>query len=168
MIPVFELHIRPLFRTTDREHMMFAVDLWDYDSVVAHADDILDRVKINMPPGAEGGPWPDEWVTLFQRWTETGHRRLTLGTATYTLKRTATAVTLTATGTYPAAGVHGWLQVESETDTTKTFVFFLQDPDDPDPGAAQPFTLKERFAATDTRSVFVHDSAGTQEVVAPA
>ena len=34
--PVFELHIRPLFRLLDRQHMLRVtdgMDLWDYDVV---------------------------------------------------------------------------------------------------------------------------------------
>jgi hypothetical protein len=39
--PVFELHIRPLFRLLDRQHMLFKLDLWDYDAVKAHSAEIL-------------------------------------------------------------------------------------------------------------------------------
>jgi hypothetical protein len=35
-IPVFELHILPMIRAIDREHMRFAFDLWDYDQLVQH------------------------------------------------------------------------------------------------------------------------------------
>jgi hypothetical protein len=162
--PLFELHIRPLFRATDREHMIFAVDLWDYDKVVAQSDEILARLESDMPPTATGGPWPDEWVELFRRWTTTGHRRLELGTGQYAVSATPTVVTLTATGTYPAAGYRGWLQIETETDASKTYVLYLEPPEAPAAGSAGTFNLKERYRATDTRSVFVHDSAGVQQV----
>ncbi|MFG3055870.1 hypothetical protein ACGFZP_33655 [Kitasatospora sp. NPDC048239] len=163
--PVFELHIRPMFRATDREHMAFAVDLWDFDSVVENADDILARVDgAGMPPDADGGPWPEEWIALFRRWHESGHKRLQTGTATFTLTRTDSAVTVTATGTFPAAGFTGWLQLESETDSAKTYVLYLEPPDAPVAGTPAAFTLKERYHPTDTRLVFAHDSSGVQQL----
>jgi hypothetical protein len=89
--PVFELHIKPMFRLLDRQHMLHLVvgpglDLWDYDVVKAHSASILQRVKGDslkqeMPTVRTGGPWPSEWVSLFDRWIQEGFRRLTLGTA---------------------------------------------------------------------------------------
>jgi hypothetical protein len=50
----------------------FGVDLGTYDGVKANAGDILERVKARdaqmMPPQEDGGPWPDEWIALFERW----------------------------------------------------------------------------------------------------
>jgi len=67
----FKLHIRPLFSEMDVQHMSGAFDLSKYEDVVAHAAGILDRLKgvggAVMPPKPEG-PWPDEWIALFQRW----------------------------------------------------------------------------------------------------
>lgn len=68
--PVFELHIRPLFRMTDHEHMRVQVDLWDYDQVTNNAERILGHLKAEddrplMPPLGSGGPWPEEWVRLY-------------------------------------------------------------------------------------------------------
>ncbi|MFJ3791598.1 hypothetical protein [Kitasatospora sp. NPDC090091] len=163
--PVYELHIRPMFRATDREHMAFSLDLWDFDSVVANADLVLERIDGGgMPPDDHAGPWPDEWVALFRRWHETGHKRLQVGTAAFTLARTASAVTITATGTFPAAGFEGWLQLESETDTARTYVLYYEAPDSPAAGTPESFTRKERYDATDTRTVFVRDSAGVHEL----
>lgn len=78
--PVFELHIRPMFRLLDREHMTTLVtppiDLWNLDAVWAERDDILMRLRgegsQNMPGTQVGGPWPDEWIALFERWVATG------------------------------------------------------------------------------------------------
>jgi hypothetical protein len=162
--PVYELHIRPMFRATDREHMSFAVDLFDYDAVVAHADEILTRLEADMPPIATGGPWPDEWIGLFKRWNESGRKRLQLGTAQFAFTATASVVSITATGTFPAAGFRGWLQLESETDTAKTYVLFFEPPDTPVEGEPETFNLRERYRAADTRSVFVHDSTGVQQL----
>src|SRR5204862_8148384 len=77
--PVFELHIRPMFRLLDREHMNTFVtppiDLWDLDAVWKNRVAIHDRLSadgLRNMPGALGGPWPTEWVTLFERWVATG------------------------------------------------------------------------------------------------
>ncbi|MFI9615886.1 hypothetical protein ACIHCM_30115 [Streptomyces sp. NPDC052023] len=159
--PVYELHIRPMFRATDRAHMAAAMNLWTYEDVVAHADEILDRLEAaNMPPASSGGPWPQEWIDLFRRWKDSGLKRLQLGTAQFTVARSDSEVTVRATGTFPAAGFTGWLQLESETDTAKTYVLYFEPPDAPAAGTAGDFEFTERYAPSDTRAVFVHDSTG--------
>jgi hypothetical protein len=99
-----------------------------------------------------------------RRWLESGRKRLEPGTAQFAFNQTATAVTITATGTFPAAGYEGWLQLESETGTAKTYVLYFEPPDAPDAAAGETFSLRERYRATDARSVFVHDSAGVQQL----
>jgi hypothetical protein len=85
--PVFELHIRPLFRLLDRQHMLRIrpeLDLWDYDAVKTFAPRIVQKVggaNPTMPTPDTGGPWPSEWVNLFSRWADGGFKRLSLGTA---------------------------------------------------------------------------------------
>jgi truncated hemoglobin YjbI/CDGSH-type Zn-finger protein len=66
----FEQHIKPLFRERDRKSMTFAFDLWSYDDVRQNAAGILDRLKDGTMPC--DGAWPDEWVAVFRRWTESG------------------------------------------------------------------------------------------------
>jgi hypothetical protein len=72
----YALHIKPLFTTVDVEHMApFGIDLGTYEGVVANAPDILSRLKHPsrpMPPKSDGGPWPDEWIALFERWMNEG------------------------------------------------------------------------------------------------
>lgn len=90
--PIFELHIRPLFRLLDRQHMLRVrqdLDLWDYDAVKKHSARILHKVKgpigeadgLKMPTEKTGGAWPSEWVSLFERWIQGGFKRLSLGKA---------------------------------------------------------------------------------------
>lgn len=71
----FDLHIKPLFRPDpDVDHMLNQVgmDLTSYDVVKDYADAILERLTATdntmMPPAADGGPWPNEWIDLFRRW----------------------------------------------------------------------------------------------------
>lgn len=158
--PVYELHIRPMFRATDRDHMSVAMDLWTYEDVVAHADHILDRLEADMPPASLGGLWPQEWIDLFRRWKDSGLKRLEFGTAQFTVTRSASAVTVKATGTFPAAGFAGWLQLESETDTAKTYVLYFEPPDAPTAGTAEEFEFTERYSPSDNRALFIHDSTG--------
>jgi hypothetical protein len=76
----FKLHIRPLFRDLDVEHMAglgpFSIDLTQHAVVKAKAKKILTRLKNEqdpMPPVSDDGPWPDEWIALFERWIAEGH-----------------------------------------------------------------------------------------------
>src|SRR5262249_47338871 len=66
----FEVHVRPLFRHTDRQSMLFAFDLWAYPDVVRHAGEILRRLDNGSMPC--DGAWPREKVDMFRRWVEAG------------------------------------------------------------------------------------------------
>ena len=69
-MPSFEQDIKPLFREYDRDNMTYSFDLWSYDDVRDHADDILDRLEEgDMPPDR---PWPDEHIALFRSWMDDG------------------------------------------------------------------------------------------------
>lgn len=161
---MFELHILPLIRATDREHMQFAYDLWDYDQLVKHADDFATRVATDMPPVGIGGPWPEEWVALFRRWMTMGFKRLELGAAAYSLNRTATVVTVRATGSYPDAGYNGWLQLEWQSNIAKQYVLYFEAPDTAVHGRPGSFDVRERYRVTDTRSVSIRDRTGIQQL----
>jgi hypothetical protein len=66
----YEKHIRQLFRERDRRSMSFAFDLWSYEDVRRHADDILERVRTGSMPCDRA--WPQDWVDVFSRWVEGG------------------------------------------------------------------------------------------------
>jgi hypothetical protein len=66
----FAEHIKPLFRSSDREAMTFAFDLWDVDDVRSNADAILSRLREGTMPCDEG--WSSDEVELFARWIVTG------------------------------------------------------------------------------------------------
>jgi hypothetical protein len=168
--PRFELHIRPLFRALDREHMRSMLDLWRYEDVAGHVDSILSRVAVDMPTLSTGGPWPEEWVTLLRRWRDEGLKRLELGVATYSLSRVGARFLLTAQGGYPAGGYRGWLELEEGSATERRYTLYFDAPDTADGNPGQLFTFRERYAATDPRKVVVRDSSGDHEVneVAPA
>ena len=66
----YDKHIKPLFRSQDRQSMTFAFDLWSYDDVCEHADAILARLRDGSMPC--DGTWPAEKIDVFQRWVEAG------------------------------------------------------------------------------------------------
>lgn len=165
----FELHIRPLFRALDREHMLSMFDLWSYEDICHHVDSILSRVAADMPTRSTGGPWPDEWVALLRRWRDEGLKRLELGVATYSLSRVGTKLILTAQGSYPAGGYRGWLELDENNTTERRYTLYFDAPDVADGNPAQSFTMRERYAAADSRKVVIRDSSGDHEInqVAP-
>jgi CDGSH-type Zn-finger protein/truncated hemoglobin YjbI len=69
----FETNIKPLFRERDRQSMQFAFDLWSYDDVAAHANEILDRLNAGTMPC--DGPWPNEQVEVYKNWIDAGKPR---------------------------------------------------------------------------------------------
>jgi hypothetical protein len=66
----FATDIKPLFRQQDRESMMFAFDLWNYQDVVDGAQAILARLLAGDMP-CDGG-WPTAQVQAFQGWLDAG------------------------------------------------------------------------------------------------
>lgn len=68
--PGFAKDIKPLFREDDKEAMDFIFDLWDYNDVRDHAEDILERLEDGTMPC--DGEWPPEQIELFRHWIEGG------------------------------------------------------------------------------------------------
>ena len=72
-IPRWEIHIRPMFNMMDADHMGY---LYDVDRVWTKRRGILTRLKAgSMPPVTEHGPWPEEWIALFERWVTEGETK---------------------------------------------------------------------------------------------
>jgi hypothetical protein len=66
----FAKDIKPLFRSTDRDSMTFAFDLWDVNDVRSNADAILERLEEGTMP-CDGG-WSSDQVKLFGMWIAAG------------------------------------------------------------------------------------------------
>jgi hypothetical protein len=66
----FERDIKPLFRTKDRESMLQAFDLFDYEDVVEHANDIVGSLRSGKMPC--DGAWADSQVDKLQHWIDQG------------------------------------------------------------------------------------------------
>jgi CDGSH-type Zn-finger protein/truncated hemoglobin YjbI len=67
----FAAHIKSLFRASDRKSMSFVFDLWSFDDVRKHAEQIAQRLRDGTMPC--DGAWPKEKVDVFQRWIDTGY-----------------------------------------------------------------------------------------------
>ena len=68
--PSFQQDVQPLFREQDRNAMTFAFDLWSYEDVSKHADDILRVVATGYMPC--DSRWDEKRVELFRSWVEGG------------------------------------------------------------------------------------------------
>ena len=66
----FERDIKPLFRTKDRDSMLHAFDLFDYDDVVENADAIVGSLRSGQMPC--DGAWPESQVEKLQQWIDAG------------------------------------------------------------------------------------------------
>ena len=66
----FEQDIKPLFRQKDRDSMLAAFDLFDYDDVVEKADAIVGSLRSGKMPC--DGAWPAEQVDKLQQWIDAG------------------------------------------------------------------------------------------------
>jgi hypothetical protein len=66
----FERDIKPLFRSKDRDSMLQAFDLFDYDDVVERANDIVASLRGGQMPC--DGAWPAADVDKLQQWIDEG------------------------------------------------------------------------------------------------
>jgi hypothetical protein len=181
--PVFELHIRPMFRLLDREHMTTlvtpAIDLWDLDAVWAMRKVILGRLRAdglqNMPGEQTGGPWPAEWITLFERWVATGsdtesghHLVLVKPDGLYSVRAlTGNQCLLEATVTAPTDGCLVWFGLDSVSSGQRDYTLYLEPAFPSQPADPMQVEVSETFAKGDVTKVVIHDANGTQEVPIP-
>ncbi len=181
--PVFELHIRPLFRLLDRAHMLSQVapgiDLWDLDTVWTAREAILTRLRgegsQNMPGLPVGGPWPAEWIALFERWIATGsdtapghHLVLAKPDRAYELKNLGgDRRRLSAMVTAPTEGCRVWFELDTVTTGRRDYTVWLEPafPDRPsDPTAVR---ATEHLLRSEVQRVTVRDADGTHDLVVP-
>jgi hypothetical protein len=62
--------LRELFRSEDVEAMRFVFDLWSYEDVREHAEEIHERLAEGTMPC--DSPWPENNVRRFRRWIDGG------------------------------------------------------------------------------------------------
>ncbi|GAB3881836.1 hypothetical protein GCM10029964_038590 [Kibdelosporangium lantanae] len=66
----FGKHVKTLFRKMDRNSMKFVFDLWSYEDVVTHADQIMFRLNAGTMPC--DGAWSQDKLDAFQQWIDAG------------------------------------------------------------------------------------------------
>jgi hypothetical protein len=66
----FERDIKPLFRTKDRDAMLQAFDLFDYDDIVENADAIVGSLRSGQMPC--DGAWSAGHLDTLQQWIDQG------------------------------------------------------------------------------------------------
>lgn len=163
-IPVFELHIRPMFRVIDIDHMgQRGVDLTDYNTVKNTADEIIDWLKNSspMPTASTGGPWPPEWIAVFERWTTHFHRLERNVGEDYRLRAVGDRAELSCTTSLPHFGAKSWLDLSGTRDGSRAYSLVLERAVPEPPSFPTPVTLREFFDLADLKTgVWVHDEAG--------
>lgn len=178
--PVFELHIRPMFRLLDRTHMTTlvapAIDLWDLDAVWAERTAILSRLRgegsRNMPGVQVGGPWPAEWIALFERWIATGtegapghHLMPAEPTGPYEVSSLGgDRRRLRATVTAPTEGCRVWFGLDSISSGQRDYTLHLEPAFPSRPADPTLMEATDRFDIGDTTHVVICDSRGCQEI----
>jgi hypothetical protein len=164
-IPIYELHIKPLFRLIDQQHMLLFFDLFDYDAIKTNAALILQRLRGSMPPASTGGSWPPELVTMFERWVNAGCPRLALGTGSnYALSKGGTSYHLECNVVVPTNRSQAWLDIVDVDPTRRTYRLYF---DRSGGGQELPTTLTVSDDFDETANITlvkVIDAAGTQNV----
>ena len=177
-IPVYELHIRPMFRLLDREHMQKVVgafDLWDINAVWQYRNQISAKMKLDMPGTRYGGPFPQEWIDVFDRWittasdTEVGHHLvLAAPQSDYKIqslggdKRRLSVNVMT-----PTQKCRVWFDLESVGPAERNYTLYLEPAYPKELPAPTPMTANEGFAKESATRLVITDANGTKEVNIP-
>ncbi|NEI59427.1 hypothetical protein GR200_30830 [Rhizobium leguminosarum] len=176
--PRWELHIRPMFNLQDWDHMRPRIDFADVESVWSARDRIilkLSNTSDPMPPANEGGPWPQEWTSLFERWVKAGMEdfggrppQLSIGSGSdYRLRPIFGRWELTGKTSIPSADSRSWLQLTAVTATEYVVMLYLETPPAPvGPALDHPLLTKLTTSAA-IQEVIVVDSNGETRLPRP-
>ncbi len=170
----FEIHIRPMMRLIDHDHMLFRapegqrMDLFSYDEVKQHASAILERLRYNMPTVPYGGPWPAEWIQLFERWMVENYPRLEPYHGTYDVRKDKQGmVVLTGNADTVLADDRIWFERFSTSESPREY-FLYREPGNPKQPNVSTVKIVERFPAVPgVTTVTVIDSTGKQDLKIP-
>jgi hypothetical protein len=171
-VPVFDVHILPMFRWIDREHMLLrGLDLTNYDVVRGRSAEILDRLSNEdgpMPTRRTGGPWPKEWLDLFTRWTQTGFQRLALGQGrNFALAKAGNNFRLSCDVDLPDPDARTWLDLKEITSAIIVYRLVLE-PTAQAPPVPQTMAVREVIRGPLTvATVVVVDANGEHALAVP-
>jgi hypothetical protein len=70
--PGYASDVRPLFRQQDRDSMLKAFDLWEFDDVRRHQDEIYARLADGTMPC--DGAWSAADLAVLRKWIDSGSR----------------------------------------------------------------------------------------------
>jgi hypothetical protein len=175
--PIFELHIRPMFRVLDRVHMTRLgvnkrIDLMDYQQVKDKFPKIRSLLEdpSPMPTRGTGGPWPQEWIDLFTRWKETGFGRLTkaAGSNFRLVSEAPDRFVLRCDVTLPDPRATAWFDILQAQPEAQLYEVVMEQVEGAPP-APTTFTAEERIRGPLTVSeVVVLDAAGEHRLPLPS
>jgi len=175
--PIFELHIRPMFRLLDEVHMLRLppakrVNLRNYQEVRDDHLKIIDFLQSGspMPPTAMGGPWPEEWINLFIRWTQTGFGRLAEATGSnfQLVPNPSDRFTLSCLVALADPTATAWFDILQAQPDAQIYQVVVDQPDSP-VGPSSTRSIEERIRGPLTVSeVVVLDAAGEHRVAVPS
>jgi hypothetical protein len=176
-VPVFELHILPMFRLLDHDHMAAKFDLFDLEAVWKRRAAILAHLKANpplmMPTKATAGPWPSEWIALFERWiatgteTQVGHHLELLApdSGQYELVPSfGDKLDVIATVTTPSPGYQLWFELRRVSATEREYALYGEPPHPAQPANPTVAKAAEKFKKTGLQRIFVIDARGRQQI----
>jgi hypothetical protein len=168
VVPYFELHIRPMFRAIDRDHMLWKLDLSNYDEVVELAHEIaliLRKAPPNhMPTKAAGGPWPEGWIQVFESWIATGCKRLLRTNGQYSARRLGDGQVILSVKVQLQNGAEDtWLERAPSALTQAEYTLLLRPAPD---GVQEParMMLFEEVLAGPIDSIVLNDTSGRHDV----
>jgi hypothetical protein len=167
-IPYFELHIRPMFRLLDHDHMKFRLDLWNYDQVKALAPRIARLLRASppgqMPPKETGGPWPEGWIQTFELWIEKEFPRLLLTEGQYSARRIGSGQVIFSVSIQLANGAaEAWAERVASAPDTAEYIIHLRSPPSGVQEPARPVQVREVLPAEIVKIV-VNDAVGQHNV----
>ena len=168
-VPYFELHIKPMFRRIDRDHMLFELDLWDYDDVKNNSQQIKTVLRRQsqqiMPPINYGGGWPEGWISVFELWVDKDFPRLSLTSGNYKAQRLSNGqIKLSANVMLTDSTEAAWLNREESAYNVAEYTLYLRPVQGGATGRNRQANSIEIIADTTVSIVFINDVKGRQEV----
>ncbi|MCI5165903.1 MAG: hypothetical protein D3903_07370 [Candidatus Electrothrix sp. GM3_4] len=124
-------------------------------------------------PGVTGGPWPEEWVDIFERWIatgsndRTGHHLITVAPdeGSYEIRRIfGGKLRLQTTVTVPSDGYRVWFNIETITSTSRTYRLVAEPPYPVRQDSPRQELVSEKMPAAGLKRVIIIDADMTRQL----